>query len=111
MNTLIKDHGEVVTFECTTDGMRIQHTVKKEWIEKNPDYLTTTGENLLIEKEIMKAWHNPSGPAVAQLDLPEGDPDKFRFLMNGEPLLDDRGKQMEHNWRFGNKIDVIINEE
>lgn len=104
---------DLVTFN-TTDG-RMRLTVKKEFstvVDLNKDeldfYLLTK------EKNLGHYLHNPKGPAIVFLNPIKNSKqellDMNEYWLNGRKLSREEGKKMEHDAKFSEKFNAMLEE-
>lgn len=81
---------EIVTFTSIDNnfGSSFTYTVKKEFVDKNPNYLDLLPIELFTKTSIIKYLHNEEGPALIQNNIPDTDSDKYGFFIEGKPFMD-----------------------
>lgn len=101
---------EVVTIKSPCNGF--EFTVKKEFTLKfQPGQLEKiNAHDLFVDHKINMYFHNPNGPALINLNVQEGDPEREEYFLNGQLVEPDTVKKMKHNKDFNEKIDTILNE-
>lgn len=94
---------DTVTFVTVDNKYTI--SVKKEFIEKCPEYNKTSIKDLLTEKKIVAYFHNTKGPAVTRHK--DGH---LEYWINGMVATKEEAEKIQHNADFSDQLSSIVND-